>query len=212
MCITRVSQGRVGAGRTVGLWEGSVCLVHPGVPTASTGEPQTRLHTQGDTLRLHSPLQPGVWGVYHHKPQKQPRALCPGSTAGFAPSGPPRASPAIRHLLQGHGTHLWTDTHGRCSLMASHVALLSSRLGSSSCCVGRFCAGEAPSLWHFLFLFFLILLPEAPSGPRRSPAFLHWGSASPADSCGGDVGPRLRWHRFPGRGPCSLGREEMAPV
>lgn len=119
MCITRVSQGRVGAGRTVGLWEGSVCLVHPGVPTASTGEPQTRLHTQGDTLRLHSPLQPGVWGVYHHKPQKQPRALCPGPTAGFAPSGPPRASPAIRHLLQGHGTHLWTDTHGRCSLMAS---------------------------------------------------------------------------------------------
>lgn len=119
MCITRVSQGRVGAGRTVGLWEGSVCLVHPGVPTASAGEPQTRLHTQGDTLRLHSPLQPGVWGVYHHKPQKQPQALCPGSTARFTPSGPPRASPAIQHLLQGHGTHLWTDTHGRCSLMAS---------------------------------------------------------------------------------------------
>lgn len=165
-CITRVSRCGAGGGRTMGIWEGSVCLLHPGVPTASTGEPQTRSHPQEDTLRFHSPLQPGVWGSTTISPkftfkakhkclcgQKQPRALCPGSTAAFPRAGPPCASPATQHLLQKRGSHTWKDIGGDCSLMARHVALCSSRLEPFSCCaVGRLCTGADPSLWRFLFL------------------------------------------------------------
>lgn len=91
MCITRVSRCGAGDGRTMGIWEGSVCLLHAGVPTASTGEPQTRSHPQGDTLRFHSPLQPGVWGSTTMSPkftfEAKHKCLC-GQKA--APGSVPR--------------------------------------------------------------------------------------------------------------------------
>lgn len=160
----------MGGGRTVGIWEQSVCLVHPDVPTASTGEPQTHLHAQGDTRRLHCPLQPGVWGSTTISPeftfeakhkclggQKQPRALCPGSTAVFPPSGPPCASPGIQHLLQKHGTHVWIPALWRVTWPCFRLAWNPFPGASADSVLERILLSGISSSSSLL-----VLLPEAP--------------------------------------------------
>lgn len=113
----------------MGIWEQSVCLVHPDVPTASTGEPQTHLHAQGDTRRLHSPLQPGVWGSTTISPeftfeakhkclggQKQPGLcaqdpqLCSHPLAHPAPRG--ASSTFCRNMELTCGFQLYGESRG----------------------------------------------------------------------------------------------------